>query len=128
MPTWCFSISKISNSVGRNNNFLAKAQKLSILPTSLDFFIYSKTIYVFSLNLCFVLVVSVVMWQSVGLTIIKPRHVQFPGAGVHRDFISPYIQLENWCSYQEAQSKGISISCDNLYLNQCKINTMIWCV
>ena len=34
--TWCCHISKISNSVGRNDNFLAKARKLSILPTSLD--------------------------------------------------------------------------------------------
>ena len=31
-------ISKISNSVGRNDNFQAKARKLSILPTSLDVF------------------------------------------------------------------------------------------
>ena len=31
-------ITKISNSVGRNDNFLAKARKLSILPTSLDIF------------------------------------------------------------------------------------------
>ena len=28
----------MSNSVGRNDNFLAKARKLSILPTSLDIF------------------------------------------------------------------------------------------
>ena len=34
----CCCISKISNSVGRNDNFLAKAWKLSILPTSLDIF------------------------------------------------------------------------------------------
>ena len=31
-------MSKISNSVGRNDNFLAKARKLSILPTSLGIF------------------------------------------------------------------------------------------
>ena len=31
-------ISKISNSVGRNDNCLAKARQLSILPTSLDIF------------------------------------------------------------------------------------------
>ena len=36
--TWCCRISKISNVVGRNDNFLAKARKLSILPTSLDIF------------------------------------------------------------------------------------------
>ena len=34
----CCCISKISNSVERNDNFLAKARKLSILPTSLDIF------------------------------------------------------------------------------------------
>ena len=28
----------MSNSVGRNDNFLVKARKLSILPTSLDIF------------------------------------------------------------------------------------------
>ena len=31
-------MSKMSNSVGRKDNFLAKAKKLSILPTSLDIF------------------------------------------------------------------------------------------
>ena len=36
--TWCCRISKISNSVERNDNFLAKARKLSILSTSLDIF------------------------------------------------------------------------------------------
>ena len=41
----------MSNSVGRNNNFLAKARKLSkkVLPTSLDILIYGNTIYVFSI-------------------------------------------------------------------------------
>ena len=42
------SYNKISNWVGRNDNFLAKARKLPILPTSLDIYlIYDKTIYVF---------------------------------------------------------------------------------
>ena len=31
-------MAKKSNSVGRNDNFLVKARKLSILPTSLDIF------------------------------------------------------------------------------------------
>ena len=31
-------MSKISNSAGRNDHFLAKARKLSVLPTSLDIF------------------------------------------------------------------------------------------
>ena len=39
----------ISNLVGRNDNFLAKARKLSILLTSLDFFDNGNTIYVFSM-------------------------------------------------------------------------------
>ena len=42
-------ISKISNSVGRNDNFLSKARKLSILPSSLDILIYRNTMYVFSI-------------------------------------------------------------------------------
>ena len=36
--TYCCRISKIFNSIGRDDNFLAKARKLSILPTSLDTF------------------------------------------------------------------------------------------
>ena len=36
--TWCCRLSKISNSIGRNDNFRAKARKVSILPTSLDIF------------------------------------------------------------------------------------------
>ena len=36
--TYCCRISKISNSVGTNDNFLAKARKLSFLPTSLHIF------------------------------------------------------------------------------------------
>ena len=35
---YCCRISKISNSVGRHDNFLAKARKLSILPTLSDIF------------------------------------------------------------------------------------------
>ena len=38
MHTKCCRISKISNSVERIDNFLAKARKLSILSTSLDIF------------------------------------------------------------------------------------------
>ena len=45
-------MSKISNSVGRNDNFRAKARKLSIVPTSLDIFDipqhYIRIIYVLS--------------------------------------------------------------------------------
>ena len=49
--TWCCRISKISNSVERNDNFLAKARKLSILSTSLDIFDiqqhYIRILYIF---------------------------------------------------------------------------------
>ena len=46
MPT-----SKIPNSVGRNDNFLARARKLSILPTSLDIFdIRQKHIRILYIN------------------------------------------------------------------------------
>ena len=44
--TKCCCISKISNSVGRNDNFLAKAPKLSIVPISLDIFDIRNTIYI----------------------------------------------------------------------------------
>ena len=39
----CFT--KISNSVGRNDNFLAKAEKSSILPTSLDILDIRQHVY-----------------------------------------------------------------------------------
>ena len=39
----------MSNDVGRIDNFRALARKLSFLPTELDIFIYSNTIYVFHL-------------------------------------------------------------------------------
>ena len=38
-------------------------------------------------------------------------------------FIGPHIRREYWCSSQEAESREISISCKNLFLNRCKINT-----
>ena len=42
-----------------------------------------------------------------------------PGSGCqHWDFfIGPHIQHEYWCSSQEAESREISISCKNLFLN-----------
>ena len=45
---------KIYNSVGRNDNFLAKARKLPILPTSLDIFDirqhYMRILYLYNLD------------------------------------------------------------------------------
>ena len=37
-------------------------------------------------------------------------------------FIGPHIRHEYWCSSQEAESREISKSCKNLFLNRCKIN------
>ena len=37
-------------------------------------------------------------------------------------FIGPHIRREYWCSSQEAESREISISCKNLFLNRCKVN------
>ena len=37
-------------------------------------------------------------------------------------FIGPHIRCEYWCSSQEAESREISISCKNLFLNRCEIN------
>ena len=34
-------------------------------------------------------------------------------------FIGPHIRHEYWCSSQEAESREISISCKNLFLNRC---------
>ena len=50
MRTYCCRISKIPNSGGTNDNFLAKARKLSILSISLDIFdIRRDYIYIFSI-------------------------------------------------------------------------------
>ena len=44
---------KMSNSVGRNDNFLTKARKLSILPTLLDIFdIRQHYVHILYLFLC----------------------------------------------------------------------------
>ena len=43
-------LSKISNLVGKNKNFLAKIRKLSILPTLLDIFWYSTTLCAYSVS------------------------------------------------------------------------------
>ena len=36
--------------------------------------------------------------------------------------IGPHNRRKYWCSSQEAESREISISCKNLFLNRCKIN------
>ena len=36
--------------------------------------------------------------------------------------IGPHIRCEYWCSFQEAESREISLSCKRLILIQCKIN------
>ena len=37
-------------------------------------------------------------------------------------YIGSHIQREYWCSYQDAESREISIRCKNLFLSRCKIN------
>ena len=54
-------MSKISNLVGRNDNFPAKAQKLSILPTMLDISVILRQ----PLHL------SMVFWKSFSLYPVK---------------------------------------------------------
>ena len=41
-------------------------------------------------------------------------------------FPCPHIRHEYWCSSQEAESRDISISCMNLLLNRCKMNTCMF--
>ena len=41
-----------------------------------------------------------------------------------RFFIGPHIRRRYWYSSQEAESREISISCKNLFLNRCKINKL----
>ena len=46
-------------------------------------------------------------------------------------FIGPHIWREYWGSSQEAESREISINCQNLFLNRCKINMFkpkVWIV
>ena len=57
-----------------------------------------------------------------------PRNLEVPssipgsGCQLWDFFIGPHIWREYWCSSQEAESREISISCKNLFLNRCKIN------
>ena len=58
----------------------------------------------------------------------RPRNPEFqnsiPMSGCQlRDFfIGPHIWRKYWCSSQEAESREISMSCKNLFLNRYKIN------
>ena len=58
----------------------------------------------------------------------RPRNLEVPssipgsGCQLWDFFIGPHIRREYWCSSQEAESREISISCKNLFLNRCKIN------
>ena len=53
---WCCRISKISNEVGRIDNFRALARKLSFLPTELDIFDirqhYVRILFIFQHLIC----------------------------------------------------------------------------
>ena len=58
------------------------------------------------------------MRKSVGLAIVRSR-VEILGASVKvRIFIGPHIWHEYWCDFQEAESRGISISCKKVFLNR----------
>ena len=49
--------------------------------------------------------------------------VRFPGAAIDLgSFIGPHIRREYWWIFQEAESRGINLSCKNLFPNRCKIN------
>ena len=53
----------------------------------------------------------------------RPRNLEVPssipgsGCQLWDFFIGPHIRREYWCSSQEAESREISISCKNLFLN-----------
>ena len=51
-----------------------------------------------------------------------------PGSGSQllRFFIGPHIQSEYWCSSEEAETREITISYKNLFLNRCEINTCMF--
>ena len=51
-----------------------------------------------------------------------PSSIHGRGFQLSDFFICPHIWPEYWCSSQEAESREISISCKNLFLNRCKIN------
>ena len=61
----------------------------------------------------------------------RPRNLEVPssipgsGCQIWDIFIGTYIRSEHWCSFQEAESREISISCKNLFLNRCKINMFV---
>ena len=51
-----------------------------------------------------------------------PSSIPGSGCQLWDFFIGPHIRREYCCSSQEAESREISISCKNLFLNRCKIN------
>ena len=53
-----------------------------------------------------------------------PSSIPGSGCQVWDFFIGPHIRREYWCSSQEAESREISMSCKNLFLNRCKINCL----
>ena len=55
---------KISNEVGRIDNFADKARKLSVLPTSLDIFLYTSTLYKYSIYLSVSDLLSVMIFNT----------------------------------------------------------------
>ena len=58
--------------------------------------------------------------QSCNLEV--PSSIPGSGCQLWNFFIGPYIRRKYWCSSQEAESREISVSCKNLFLNQYRIN------
>ena len=55
----------------------------------------------------------------------RPRNHEVPSSSPGSGSLAHTFRHEYWCSSQEAESREISISCKNLFLNQCKINKLV---
>ena len=69
----------MSNSVGRNDNFRAKARKLSILPTSLDIFdIRQHFVRIFFLWLIHIYILTPVLFTLAFTSMFIVRYIIIP--------------------------------------------------
>ena len=104
--------SKISNSIGRNDNFLAKARKLSMLPTWPDIFdIRQHYIYVFSIyisnNIVGLSLIHMIRWLATEIMywkycgsqtrflclVVSPSLIKFSFLQRQTSFICPHLNL-----------------------------------
>ena len=53
-----------------------------------------------------------------------PSSIPVSGGQLWNFFIGPHIRREYRCSFQEAESRKISISCKSLFLKRCKLNML----